>query len=372
MNKRNYRAFIILKQDCKGYSISGKEPSGYCKIDAYGDKVRIQVYVQDLKTISKEKGYKVTLLANLPAGPKQLSIDTFYVDEKGKKNFRIEMNRNNIGGSGLLIEQFEGVAILAEDSFSNNVAPLLGFKKESFEWEIKKSKIKESEKVEEKIKEMINEEKEEREETKEIIKEKDKVANDMIIVEQQNKEDKRLKIEELDREKEALEVFEERVNEETISKNKTNVEKEESFTQEAEQLFFNSNDYWNFCGRKSKEEDYLSKILMESIRMNPFENPNEDMEWYRISFEELPLIIDFPWRWYSNPYLLVGAQKYNHLLLGKNKEQNTYYLGIPDIYSLYSKERAESFGCNTFLCCRNTKPVPGEYGYWIVDLIMNL
>ena len=27
--------------------------------------------------------------------------------------------------------------------------------------------------------------------------------------------------------------------------------------------------------------------------MNPFEKPNEEMEWYRISYEELPLIINF-------------------------------------------------------------------------------
>ena len=42
--------------------------------------------------------------------------------------------------------------------------------------------------------------------------------------------------------------------------------------------------------------------------MNPFERVNEYMEWYRISYEELPLILDYPWRWYSNPHILVGAK----------------------------------------------------------------
>ena len=129
MSNANYRSFIILRQDCKGYAISSKEPFGYCKIDAYGNKARFQLYVQELKIIPKEKGYRFTLLANLPTGPKQIPIDNFFVDDKGKRNIKFEMDRNNIGDSGLKVEQIEGVAILVEDSLTNTVAPLLGFKK---------------------------------------------------------------------------------------------------------------------------------------------------------------------------------------------------------------------------------------------------
>lgn len=421
MSNGNYRSFIILRQDCRGYAISSKEPFGYCKIDAYGDKARFQLYVQELKIIPKEKGYRFTLLANLPAGPKQIPLDSFYVDEKGKRNFKIEMDRNNIGGSGLKVEQIEGVAVLAEDSFSNTVAPLIGFKREPFEWNPKKmrTKFEKEEKMKENNKEekqAIKERKELKETTtdekerKEEIKKKEMERSDIekateklkeikgediykeekqeerkeenIIekaVSEENDETKEIRLfeSEKERKEDFTEIFEFK-NEELEEKKpdkeerKSDQDKEESAQIETEDQFFTGQTYWNFFDKRSKEEDYINKIIERSIRMNPFEKPGEDMEWYRISYEELPLIVNFPWRWYSNPFLLVGAKKYNHILLGKNKKLNTYCLGIPDLYSQYSKERAESFGYRTFLCCRNTQPVTGEYGYWIIDLVMNV
>lgn len=399
MSNANYRSFIILRQDCKGYAISSKEPFGYCKIDAYGNKARFQLYVQELKIIPKEKGYRFTLLANLPTGPKQIPIDNFFVDDKGKRNIKFEMDRNNIGDSGLKVEQIEGVAILVEDSLTNTVAPLLGFKKEPFKWNNKKTRAKSLEK-EEKIQVINKEENHKKEKVKEVevedrdIKEFEEINKEIDRIEDTVKEgNQKVEINDVNEEKkeevrveekediEAIKVFEsEKFKEEDFpnifeyekeKEEKLDLDREDSLTNDIGQLIFNSSDYWNFYERKSKEEDYINKIIEKSIRMNPFEKPNEEMEWYRISYEELPLIINFPWRWYSNPFLLVGAKKYNHLILGKNKKLNTYCLGIPDLYSSYSKERAESFGYRTFLCCRNTQASSGEYGYWIIDLVIN-
>jgi len=61
LSNGNYRSFIILRQDCRGYAISSKEPFGYCKIDAYGDKARFRLYVQELKIIPKRKGLPIYL-----------------------------------------------------------------------------------------------------------------------------------------------------------------------------------------------------------------------------------------------------------------------------------------------------------------------
>jgi len=323
LEKRNYRTFIILKQDTRGYSFANKEPSGYCKINSYGNKAKVQIYVQDLKLIPREKGYRAFLLANLPEGPKQILIESFYVDEKGKRDINIEVDRGDVGGSGLSIDKFEGVVILTHE----NSIPLVGFKKEPFPWKINNNEElpKEDEKTEKSFT------KEEQVENEEPIK---RMSEE---IPKENKEDKEDK-------------------------------EEDSKLDEEEPSYFIPDNKWQFPRNEPKKEDFLRKILEGNIRMNPFEKPSEGMEWYRISYEELPLILDYPWRWYSNPYLLVGAKKYNHLLLGQNKELNTYCLGIPDIYYPNMVERAKVFGCSSFLCCRDVKPTTGEYGYWIIEL----
>lgn len=389
VSREYYRAYIILKQDTRGYSFTSKEPSGYCKVDAYGDQAKIQVYVQDLKPIPKEKGYRFSLLANLPAGPRIVPIESFYVDEKGKRDIKISVNRNNVGGSGLSIEQFEGAVITAEDAISPNV-PLVGFKKEPFAWKSLLNAVSVKHESEVKVKS------EEEKETLRAIK-TEGPTEDFIKEPDLAKKAEEAKsigaIQEI-KEERGLETIEQTKAEETAQKDEflESIEVAESNfeTSEVEGLlaseasdrevpaaengdtdffsYFTPEKHEEFLHHKPKKENFLNKILRENIRMNPFERNKEYMEWYRISYEELPLLLNYPWRWYSNPYLLIGAKKYNHLLLGRNVQLNTYCLAVPDIYFPAAKEKAKVYGFNYFLCCRNTRPAPGEYGYWIMDL----
>lgn len=416
LSREYYRAYIILKQDTRGYSFSNKEPSGYCKIDAYGDKAKIQVYVQDLKPIPKEKGYKLSLLANLPTGPRIVPLESFYVDEKGKRDIKISVDRNNIGGSSLSIEQFEGAVISIEDPASSTVTPLVGFKKQPFAWRSLINTVKENIKFE--AEEKTNKSDKEVNRTTKIeepiyesIKksaaaEKTEEAENIDVTQeikviQEQKEDREIEIKE-EQAAEIIEQIEPVESIETVEVDEpieavemdvepsmevaeSNLEasevtellsteepaREGSSPQEENTdffSFFTPDIHKEFPRSKPKKENYLNKILRENIRMNPFERNKEYMEWYRISYEELPMILNYPWRWYSNPYLLIGAKKYNHLLLGRNIQLNTYCLAVPDIYFPAAKEKAKAYGFNYFLCCRNTRPAPGEYGYWVMDL----
>lgn len=374
LSREYYRAYIILKQDTRGYSFSNKEPSGYCKIDAYGDKAKIQVYVQDLKPIPKEKGYKLSLLANLPAGPRIVPVESFYVDEKGKRDIKISTERNNIGGSGLSIEQFEGAVISVEDPASSHHVPLVGFKKEAFAWKHLRDNIKEDIKHESKEKARIEENRTLK--IEEPVKETETIER---IQEAKNIEP----VEEI-KEDQVVEKVEPIAPAETVQTVDANESMEtaesdfEASMEVAELLpseestdffsYFTPDTHKEFQRNKPKRENFLNKILRENMKMNPFERNKEYMEWYRISYEELPMILNYPWRWYSNPYLLIGAKKYNHLLLGRNTQLNTYCLAVPDLYFPAAKERAKVYGFNYFLCCRDTRPAPGEYGYWIMDL----
>ncbi|WP_058485829.1 DUF7922 domain-containing protein [Defluviitalea phaphyphila] len=364
--KEYYKTFIILKPDTRGYALDNKEPSGFCKIDAYGNKAKVQVSVQNLKPISEDRGYNIYLLANCRDGVRQVLLKSFYVDEKGKRDLKFDMNRYNVEGTNLSIEEFEGVGILVEkDGYI--LSPLIGFKKEPFMWKVAKNNVKKEtknkesdklEKREEKIEINPFTDKKEAQEKNDIKIEVKKETDNRNNVEIEKEEIEINKNQEIEKTKE--EVKKEILVDKEIAENKKDSIIEEYFTP--------NKRLYNFQREKPKKEDFLKDIINKSIRMNPFEKVNEDMEWYRISYEELPLIVDYPWRWYSNPYLLVGAKKYNHLLLGKNKELNTYCLGIPDIYFPKTKEGAKRFGCNTFLCCRDIKPAPGEYGYWIINL----
>lgn len=120
-----------------------------------------------------------------------------------------------------------------------------------------------------------------------------------------------------------------------------------------------------------KREDSLPKALeviyREGEQIEGFVQEGEDIEWVKIPYSEFIKIPSLSYEWCTQPFITFSVYKYNEILLGKSVINDTYFVGIPDIYHperkaiLSTDKKVESF-----LCRRNTGPVIGEYGYWII------
>ena len=107
-------------------------------------------------------------------------------------------------------------------------------------------------------------------------------------------------------------------------------------------------------------------LFNSSDAIEPFEKKDSHIEWVRISMPELISIPQFSYEWCTNPVITYCYQKFGFLILGKDKEIEQYYIGIPDVYDarrefILSIDKIEAF--------RGQKEEylqQGDYGYWIV------
>ncbi|MBU3810720.1 MAG: hypothetical protein H9893_03605 [Candidatus Niameybacter stercoravium] len=107
-------------------------------------------------------------------------------------------------------------------------------------------------------------------------------------------------------------------------------------------------------------------IFNDSSAIQPFEEKDPHIEWVRISMAELISMPQFSYEWCTNPVITYCYHKFGFLILGRDKDIEQYYIGIPDMYDtkrnfILSIDKIEAFRGRTG---DNLKP--GDYGYWIV------
>ena len=107
-------------------------------------------------------------------------------------------------------------------------------------------------------------------------------------------------------------------------------------------------------------------IFTDSSEIEPFEEKDEEIDWVRISMAELISMPQFSYEWCTNPFVTYCYHKFGFLILGRDKNIEQYYIGIPDIYDtkrkfILSIDKIESFRGRS-----NKALQPGDYGYWIV------
>ncbi|MBS5793640.1 MAG: hypothetical protein KIC92_02640 [Clostridiales bacterium] len=114
----------------------------------------------------------------------------------------------------------------------------------------------------------------------------------------------------------------------------------------------------------------IDYIKSKNVKMSPFVNKQDNIDWYRISPYDLTSLSDNSWKYSNNPFVFTSYKKYKHLMLGVNKQQDkeTYILAIPCRYE--NKFSLKDF--KQFLPVDNnistTSINNGEYGYRIVEL----
>ena len=109
-------------------------------------------------------------------------------------------------------------------------------------------------------------------------------------------------------------------------------------------------------------------IFNDSSPIEPFEEKDPHIEWVRISMAELISMPQFSYEWCTNPVITYCYHKFGFLILGRDKDIEQYYIGIPDMYDtkrnfILSIDKIEAFRGRTV---DNLKP--GDYGYWIVRI----
>ena len=67
----------------------------------------------------------------------------------------------------------------------------------------------------------------------------------------------------------------------------------------------------------------------------------------------------------KNPFILYSYKKYGHIIIGRNNENNIYYIGIPDYYNSDYTLTASHLGFKTFIH-KNTDNK--GWGYWIKEI----
>ncbi|PHV70848.1 hypothetical protein CS063_08780 [Sporanaerobium hydrogeniformans] len=131
---------------------------------------------------------------------------------------------------------------------------------------------------------------------------------------------------------------------------------------------------------KSKLENYeamtiqqdeinrVERIFNKNIPCEPIEG-DEGIEWRKISLSELVSIPSLTAQWCTQPFITFSYYKHNDFILGRESESGSYYLGIPDLYHPDRESlRNSEPNIERFLCKKDTVPVTGEYGYWLVRL----
>lgn len=114
------------------------------------------------------------------------------------------------------------------------------------------------------------------------------------------------------------------------------------------------------CGKKIA----WHKIMRKFPVVHPFEHRKE-LELVRIEPKDLNLLEKSYWALGNNSFLLHGYCSYRYLLLGRNPENNSFFLGVPGIFHPREKLLANMFGFSEFYMSRNARLRQGEFGYYV-------
>lgn len=130
-----FRTFLIFKQEDKGYG-SGKEPSGYIKIEVRGGKGKLIAAVQNLKEDKSRFSYKLYILKHTEEKVIPVKVGTIPL-KNGKGEIKWEFDPTDVDRTGSSIDEFTAAAVLVEFSDRKNtvvICPLVAYKDKKVNW----------------------------------------------------------------------------------------------------------------------------------------------------------------------------------------------------------------------------------------------
>lgn len=137
-----HRSFIILHSKDLGFGLSGtKAPGGYCKIEIKRNRGKIHVYVQDLKPMEDSEGVYDIVLISIDREIESNKLASIKVDERGRGEYSVEFDANNVADSGHPLDDFHALAVVFRPltlTHSQSIRyPLVGYanKRIQVDWE---------------------------------------------------------------------------------------------------------------------------------------------------------------------------------------------------------------------------------------------
>ena len=402
MRPSYYRAHVLLKEQMKGYSMTDREATGYCKMDVRGERGKAHLFVQNLRSISVNTVYGVYFIIHSPEQSIGVYVGVLGLSPQGKGELRWDFSPSQIGDSPYTIEDIGAVAVLIpqEERPGYFICPLIGFVDEPFQWQTNFTIWEKDSKNTVLNEKMIEEEQTlknhtiEKNEVENIQKKEDffqkeknlKITKD--IKEKQEKDSKITKNIEEEQERDSKIAKNIENEQENDSEAIRNIEKEkmDEIIKEIVEEKQTEDDFvgFNFDFSVTKDEKSLALIQhweekeLESVflicpPMSPFENPNLGKDWVRITPKEIALLPLPTWSFIHHPLVVEGYYRYHHLLLGKGDDLfPSIILGVPGQYYPQYEPLAYQNGFSHFYCCRDIGPRTGEYGYWIVKIHKDL
>lgn len=117
------------------------------------------------------------------------------------------------------------------------------------------------------------------------------------------------------------------------------------------------------CGQKI----LWHKIMRKYPVVHPFEH-RQELELVRIEPKDLSILAKPYWALGNNSFLLHGYCSYRYLILGRNPQNSSFFLGIPGIFHPREKLLANMFGFSEFYTSRNVRVSQGEFGYYVREV----
>lgn len=134
-----YKSYMIFKVEDRGYG-SGKEPSGYIKIEAREGKGKLFASVQDLRGEPGKLEYKLYLLKSQESHAKPVFVGIIH-QSKNRGDLSWEFNPANVSMSGSIISEFNIAVIKAEHLDASgggggcrSIFPLAAYRGEPVKW----------------------------------------------------------------------------------------------------------------------------------------------------------------------------------------------------------------------------------------------
>lgn len=102
-------------------------------------------------------------------------------------------------------------------------------------------------------------------------------------------------------------------------------------------------------------------------QITPYPTPDYSM-CIKIKLEDIPSFPFLPKELNGNGFLKMQVQSYGHLMLGRKKLTDSYYVGIPGIFSNQRNFVAQLFGFPEFITVPLQEQKTGNFGYWIMTI----
>lgn len=120
------------------------------------------------------------------------------------------------------------------------------------------------------------------------------------------------------------------------------------------------------------KESLIESLINSSVKLPTFID-SPFFECVKIVPQDIGRLPIGNWKLGQNSFLTHGYYRYRYIMLGKikvkNRNQDTYVIGVPGVYTNKEKYLANMFGFSLFVPVKNGETKTGNFGYWVWEIV---